>query len=83
MNSIQRSDMAVIGTWRDDIQIEQDEVKAFVAKKGRKYVIDNVIPRCPTQAMSLNDDDAPGYRQQELRALHALHQCHDQGAVAR
>ena len=58
MNAIERADFAVIGTWRDDIQIEQDEVKAFVAKKGRKYVIDNVITRCPTQAMSLNDDDA-------------------------
>ncbi|MHB8471907.1 MAG: dissimilatory-type sulfite reductase subunit alpha [Gammaproteobacteria bacterium] len=57
MNAIERADFAVIGTWRDDIQIEQDEVKAFVAKKGRKYVIDNVITRCPTQAMSLNDDD--------------------------
>lgn len=57
MNAIERADFAVIGTWRDDIKIEQDEVKAFVAKKGRKYVIDNVITRCPTQAMSLNDDD--------------------------
>ncbi len=57
MNAIQRSDMAVIGTWRDDIQVDQKEVKTFVAKKGRKYVIDNVITRCPTQCLSLNDDD--------------------------
>ncbi|MCK9530545.1 MAG: dissimilatory-type sulfite reductase subunit alpha [Gammaproteobacteria bacterium] len=57
MNSIQRADMAVIGTWRDDIQVDQAEVKNYVAAKGRKYVIDNVITRCPTNALSLNDDD--------------------------
>jgi sulfite reductase alpha subunit len=57
MNSIQRADMAVIGTWRDEMLVDQDEVKAFVADKGRKYVVDNVITRCPTSALSLNDDD--------------------------
>ncbi|AKH20698.1 dissimilatory-type sulfite reductase subunit alpha [Sedimenticola thiotaurini] len=57
MNSIQRADVAMIGTWRDDMKVDQDEVKAFVARKGRKYTIDNVITRCPTQALSLNDDD--------------------------
>ena len=57
MNSIQRSDFAVIGTWRDDIQVDQKEVQAFVAQKGRKYVVDNVITRCPTKCLSLNDDD--------------------------
>ncbi|GMR18472.1 MAG: dissimilatory-type sulfite reductase subunit alpha [Gammaproteobacteria bacterium] len=57
MNSIQRADMAVIGTWRDDIKIDQDEVKKFVEAKGRKYVIDNVVSRCPTNTISLNDDD--------------------------
>ncbi len=58
MNSIQRSDMAVIGTWRDDIQIKQDEVRKFVNDRGRQYVIDNVITRCPTQCMTLKDDDS-------------------------
>jgi len=57
MNSIQRSDMAMIGTWRDDIQVKQDEVKAFVARKGRQYVIDNVVTRCPTKCLTLKDDD--------------------------
>ncbi len=57
MNSIHRADFSVIGTWRDDMKVDQEEVKAFVAEKGRKYVADNVITRCPTQALSLNDDD--------------------------
>jgi sulfite reductase alpha subunit len=57
MNAIERADMAIIGTWRDDMKVDQAEVKAFVASKSRKYVIDNVITRCPTDALSLNDDD--------------------------
>jgi sulfite reductase alpha subunit len=57
-NSIHRSDFAVIGTWRDDMKVDQEEVKKFVEAKGRKYVVDNVISRCPTNALSLNDDDS-------------------------
>ncbi len=57
MNSIQRADVSMIGTWRDDMKVDQAEVKNYVANKGRKYIIDNVITRCPTQALSLNDDD--------------------------
>jgi len=57
MNSIQRADFAVIGTWRDDMKVDQDEVKKFVAAKGRQYVIDSVVNMCPTSALSLKDDD--------------------------
>ncbi|MEK7989962.1 MAG: sulfite reductase, dissimilatory-type subunit alpha, partial [Thiotrichaceae bacterium] len=57
MNSIERADMSIIGTWRDEIKVKQEEVIKFVADKGRKYVIDNVISRCPTNVLSLNDDD--------------------------
>ncbi|MAT66587.1 MAG: dissimilatory-type sulfite reductase subunit alpha [Gammaproteobacteria bacterium] len=57
MNSIQRADMAVIGTWRDDIRIKQDEVRKFVQEKGREYVLDNVVSRCPTKCIQLRKDD--------------------------
>jgi len=58
MNSIQRSDMSMIGTWRDDMKVDQEAFKKeYVEKKGRQYIIDNVITRCPTQALSLKDDD--------------------------
>ena len=42
-NAIERADFAMLGTWRDDMKVDQDEVKAFIAKKGREYIIDNVI----------------------------------------
>ena len=57
VNAIHRADFAVIGTWRDDIKVDQTEVKKYVENAGRKYTIDNVITRCPTNALSLNDDD--------------------------
>jgi sulfite reductase alpha subunit len=39
------------------MKVDQEEIKGYVAKKGRQYIMDNVITRCPTQALSLNDDD--------------------------
>jgi sulfite reductase alpha subunit len=72
-NSIERADFAVIGTWRDDMQVDQEEVKAAVAKKGRKYIIDNVITRCPTKALSLNDDDTLDVDNRNcVRCMHCL-----------
>ncbi len=73
MNSIERADMAVIGTWRDEMKVDQAEVKAFVASKGRKYVIDNVISRCPTNALSLNDDDSLAVDNRNcVRCMHCI-----------
>lgn len=73
MNAIERADMAVIGTWRDNLKVDQAEVTAFVAKKGRKYVIDNVITRCPTQALSLNNDDTLAVDHRNcVRCMHCI-----------
>lgn len=73
MNSIHRSDFAVIGTWRDDMKVDQKEVKVFVKARGRKYVIDNVISRCPTNALSLNDDDTLEVDNRNcVRCMHCL-----------
>ncbi len=73
MNSVQRADFAVIGTWRDDMKVDQEEVKAFVADQGRKKVIDNVISRCPTNALSLNDDDTLAVDNKDcVRCMHCI-----------
>lgn len=73
MNSIERSDFAIIGTWRDDMKVDQEEVKGFIAKKGRQYMIDNVIARCPTNALSLADDDALVVNNSDcVRCMHCL-----------
>jgi sulfite reductase alpha subunit len=53
VNSIQRSDMAVIGTWRDNIQTDEALAKKWFAKHGMDELVNDVITRCPTKALSL------------------------------
>ncbi len=60
VDSIERADMAIIGTWRDDMKVDQEEVKNYINAKGengRQYYLDNVVSRCPTNSLCLNDDD--------------------------
>jgi sulfite reductase alpha subunit len=73
MSSIERSDFAIIGTWRDDIKVDQDAFKEYVANKGRQHTIDNIITRCPTNALSLNDDDSLEVDNRNcVRCMHCL-----------
>lgn len=73
VNSIERSDFAIIGIWRDNMKIDQDAVKEFIEKKGRQYVIDNVITRCPTNCMTLTDDDRILVKDEDcVRCMHCL-----------
>jgi len=73
VNAIERADMAIIGTWRDEIKVDQAEVKAFVERKGRQYVLDNVTTRCPTQCMSLKEDDTLVINDKEcVKCMHCI-----------
>ncbi|SMH44049.1 dissimilatory-type sulfite reductase subunit alpha [Maritimibacter sp. HL-12] len=73
VNAIHRADFAVIGTWRDDIKIDQEKVKEHVAEVGRKYTIDTVVSMCPTRAISLNDDDTLEIDNQScVRCMHCI-----------
>jgi sulfite reductase alpha subunit len=73
MNSIERADFAVIGTWRDDMKVDQDAFKDYVERKGRQHVIDNIITRCPTNALSLKDDDSIDVDNRNcVRCMHCL-----------
>jgi sulfite reductase alpha subunit len=53
VNSIQRSDMATIGTWRDNIRTDEKLAREWYAAHGTEELIDNVITRCPTKAVRL------------------------------
>ncbi|MCG8055903.1 MAG: dissimilatory-type sulfite reductase subunit alpha [Candidatus Thiodiazotropha endolucinida] len=73
MNAIERADFAVIGTWRDDMQVDQTEVKQYLSDKGRQYIIDHVISRCPTHALSLTDGDKLEVENADcVRCMHCL-----------
>ena len=89
MNSIERADMSIIGTWRDDMKVDQEAWKEFLDTKGRKYAIDNIITRCPTNSLSMNDDDTLAVDNKScVRCMHclnvvpkALHPGDDKGAT--
>ncbi|OGA40612.1 MAG: sulfite reductase, dissimilatory-type subunit alpha [Betaproteobacteria bacterium RIFCSPLOWO2_12_FULL_62_13] len=53
VNSIQRSDMAVIGTWRDAVRTDEALAREWFAAHGMEELIDNVITRCPSKAIRL------------------------------
>ena len=73
MNAVQRADFATIGTWRDDMKVNQDEFKNYVASMGRQKMVDNVISRCPTNSLSLNDDDTLTVDNQScVRCMHCI-----------
>ena len=53
VNAIQRSDMATIGTWRDNIRTDEKLAREWFKAHGVEELIDNVITRCPTKAIRL------------------------------
>ena len=53
VNSIQRSDMATIGTWRDNIQTNQAIADEWMANHSMEDLVNMVINHCPTKAINL------------------------------
>ncbi len=55
MNSVQRADMAVIGTWRDNIRTDEALARQWFAKHGMNELVNDVVARCPTKAIQVKD----------------------------
>ena len=55
MNAIQRSDMAVIGTWRDNIRTDEVLAKKWFAKHGMDELVNDIVARCPTKTFQLKE----------------------------
>ena len=73
VNATHRADVAILGTWKGDIQVDQKEIKNYIAKNGRKWAIDQVITLCPTNSLSLNDDDTLAIDNKScVRCMHCL-----------
>ncbi|WP_066634102.1 dissimilatory-type sulfite reductase subunit alpha [Desulfolucanica intricata] len=83
--SIARSDMSFIGTWRDDIRIDQEAVKAYIAgdltpnagahggKEWGKFDIQKeVIERCPTGCMEMVDGELKIDNANCTRCMHCI-----------
>ncbi len=75
-NATQRADVAILGTWKDDMRVDQTEVQAKVRQLGRKEFINQVIRMCPTQALGLNDDDTLDVDNKScVRCMHCINVC--------
>jgi dissimilatory sulfite reductase alpha subunit len=71
-NSIMRSDMAVIGTWKDAIQVDREEVMAWVEEHGTDALVNQVINLCPTRAITMKDGEMHIDTRDCVRCMHCL-----------
>src|SRR4030066_270896 len=76
VNSIQRSDMATIGTWRDNIQVNEKLAKEYFATHGMDKLMTDVVGLCPTKALSVKKiseaSKAEGISSVAVNDTHAL-----------
>ncbi len=83
--SIARSDMSFIGTWRDDIRIDQEAVKAYIAgeivpnggaHKGRDWgkfdIKKEVLDLCPTKCMWMENGELKIDNAECTRCMHCI-----------
>jgi len=83
--SIARADMAFVGTWKDDIRIDQEAVKAYVggelkpngnAHAGRDWgpfdIEKEVINLCPTECMRYENGKLEINNRECTRCMHCI-----------
>jgi sulfite reductase alpha subunit len=68
--SIARSDLAIIGTWKGDIPIDQKEVAAYAA--AGLDIQKEVCNLCPTRCMVYNGKELKIYDEDCTRCMHCI-----------
>ena len=68
--SVARADMSIIGTWRDEIKIDQAEVKA--AANGGLDIVEDVCQRCPTKCMSWDGNELDIDDKNCVKCMHCI-----------
>jgi sulfite reductase alpha subunit len=53
VNAIMRSDLATIGTWRDNIRVDEKLVQDYMKAHGEEDLVNDVLTKCPTKAITL------------------------------
>jgi len=83
--SIARSDLSFVGTWKDDIKIDQKAVQAYIggelapnagAHSGRNWgkfdIQKEVIERCPTGCMAMDGNTLKIDNRECTRCMHCI-----------
>ena len=68
--SIARADCSIIGTWRDDIRINQDEVKNY-AESGLD-IQKSIVDLCPTKCMTFENGEISIDNKNCTRCMHCI-----------
>ncbi len=68
--SIARADMSVIGTWRDDIQMDKAEVKAYA--DGGMDIKSDVVDNCPAKCMDWDGKELTIENSYCRRCMHCI-----------
>ncbi|MDD3732922.1 MAG: dissimilatory-type sulfite reductase subunit alpha [candidate division Zixibacteria bacterium] len=68
--SIARADMSIIGTWRDDIQVDQEAVREY-AKRGMDITSD-VVNNCPSKCMDWDGKELHIENSFCVRCMHCI-----------
>ncbi|MCD5407012.1 MAG: dissimilatory-type sulfite reductase subunit alpha [Desulfotomaculum sp.] len=70
VGAIARSDFAILGTWRDDLRIDQAAVREYV-EKGLD-IQEIVIDRCPTSALNWDGNELQFKSEECVRCMHCI-----------
>ena len=73
--SVARADFSVIGTWRDEIQIDQAEVKNYAAG-GKIDIVKDVTSRCPTHCMKWDGNELAIDDTNCVKCMHCINVLH-------
>jgi dissimilatory sulfite reductase alpha subunit len=68
--SVARSDMAIIGTWRDDIRIDQAAVKAYA--DGGTNIQKDVCNNCPTKCIDWDGTKLTIVNEDCVKCMHCI-----------
>lgn len=69
--SIARSDLSIIGTWKDDIRIDQDELANYV-KGGGIDIMKEVVMLCPTKCIDFDGTKMEIDNSNCVRCMHCI-----------
>jgi sulfite reductase alpha subunit len=68
--AIARSDMSIIGTWKDEIQIDQEQVRAYAA--GGVDIQREVVDLCPTGCIRWDGNELKIYDSECVKCMHCI-----------
>jgi len=68
--SIARSDLSIIGTWKDDIQVNQAKVAEYI--DGGLDVEELVVMKCPTRCMRLKGKELQIENSECVKCMHCI-----------